>query len=66
MKEKEKIKAIIEAIEKQDNNWAYRFGREKLKKKAFIQKLKKDRKFRKFIIDSTDIYTIRMWASHAT
>jgi len=61
LKEKELVKLVIDSIEKKGNNWAYGYGREKLKKEAFIQKVRTDKKFRKFIARQVDALTVDIW-----
>lgn len=62
MKEKELVKAIKSHVNRLDSDWSFIMGREVLTKKAFLEKLDKDKRFRSTIIDlvynlSIDILT---------
>ncbi|MEM2291662.1 MAG: hypothetical protein QXR44_03165 [Thermoproteota archaeon] len=62
MSEKDIVKAIIDHINRQGNNWKFVMGREILDKKSFLKKLSKDKEFRKTIVQmvvslSVDILT---------
>lgn len=62
MKEKELVQAIKKHVSSQDDGWKFCMGREVLTKKLFLEKLDKDKKFRKLITEmvvnlSVDILT---------
>lgn len=64
MGEKEIIKAVKEHVKNQNNNWKFIMGRQVLTKKAFLERLDKDKEFRRTIVDmvvrlSIDILTKR-------
>lgn len=60
--EREILKAIKDNVRRQDPSWKFVAGREVLDKKVFLEKLDKDRKFQKTVINlvvslSIDILT---------
>ena len=62
MKEKEILKAIKEHVNGKNNNWKFFYGREAISKEEFLEKIDKDKKFQKFVVDmvvklSIDILT---------
>ena len=62
MKEKELVQAIKKHVNGQDDGWKFIMGREVLTKKAFLEKLGKDKKFRSTVVElvynlSIDILT---------
>lgn len=59
MREKEVINLLKEHIKKNYNDdWEYGYGRQKLTKAQFLKKLKKDKEFRKFVVNQLDGLTV--------
>jgi len=62
LKEKQILKAIKKHVNGQNNNWKFIYGRKAMGKEEFLEKIDKDRKFQKFVVDmvvqlSIDILT---------
>jgi len=51
MREKELIQALKEKLKEKDDDWKFTYGREVLTAKAMIERIDKDKKFRKFVVE---------------
>lgn len=57
-------RAILKWLEARDEDWCWFFGGVKYDKKATVEKFKKDKKFRKLIIEAVEKTAIEMFESH--
>lgn len=58
MKEREIVKALKQHLEKQPPEWRFVYGREVLTKEKMIEKIKKDKRFRKFMVTQVEQLSI--------
>lgn len=61
MSDKIILKTIREHVNRQNNNWKFIMGRDVFDKKAFLEKLDNDRKFRGLIIKMAVNLTVNIW-----
>jgi hypothetical protein len=57
-------KVILEWLESRSDDWFWFFGGVKYDKKATIEKFKKDKRFRKFIVEQVERVAVEMFESH--
>lgn len=58
MGEKEVVKALMENLKRQPEDWKFIRGRVSLSRDEMIKKIKNDRKFRKFIVGLVDALSV--------
>jgi hypothetical protein len=57
-------KTILKWLEARDPSWIWFFGREKLDKNITIEKFKKDKQFRKLIVEQVQKVAVEMFEQH--
>jgi hypothetical protein len=57
-------KVILEWLESRSDDWFWFFGGVKYDKKATIEKFRRDRRFRKFIVEQVEKAAIEMFEQH--
>ena len=57
-------RAILKWLESRDDSWCWFLGKEKLDKKATIERFKKDKAFRKLIVEQVVKVAVEMFESH--
>ena len=61
MSENQIIEALKKYLEKQPDDWRYICGRTSMSKKEVLERLKKDKKFRKNMTEQIVNLTIDLW-----
>jgi len=57
-------RAILKWLEERDGSWFWVFGRERLDKKATIERFKRDKAFRRLIVEQVTRTAVEMFESH--
>jgi len=55
---------VMKWLEARDNGWVWFFGGQKLTKEETIKKFKKDKNFRKLVVEQVTKVAVEMFESH--
>jgi hypothetical protein len=57
-------RAILRWLEERNDSWHWFFGRERLDKKTTVERFRKDKAFRKLVVEQVTRAAIEMFESH--